>query len=369
LILEVNVNGQTLNLLKDYGRIPMDALKQLCQNRKDNPPTTLAKASASIDSSMMFECIEKSLEPRVATKLLKPATSIDRDGPVMLKQIIENTFITTTPTTFATKTELFSLDLKDSRHNIVTFHEDVREKVVSLEAVGHATANIDLVVSLFMAYETSDNDLFKLEVRLLKSAYDRGTLSSSDELMEATEARYDELVKTGKWKPTTPKDDPNLIALTATIKSLQDSLQANKGGAKANGGNSSAVNHAGPKALGNMTRLSELTANTLVRLRERTPMPTNGAQAPAMVANRCGFAGTNPASATRTTIATLVVAPAKEEAQLLAPVPATLPIPTTLSKPFALSSKTPTSVTAPVLRSRLALPSYRGDSSARGCLC
>jgi hypothetical protein len=227
-ILEVNVNGQTLNLFKDYGRIPMDALKQLRQNRKDNPPTTLAEARASIHSSMMFECIEKSLEPRVATKLLRQATSIDHDGPVMLKQIIENTFITTTPTTFATKTELFSLDLKDSKHNVVTFHEDVREKVVSLEAVGHATVDIDLVVSLFMAYEKSGNDLFKLKVRLLKSTYDRGTLSSSDELMEATKARYDELVKTGKWKPTTPKDDPNLIALTTTIKSLQDSLQANK---------------------------------------------------------------------------------------------------------------------------------------------
>jgi hypothetical protein len=238
-ILQVNLNGQTLNLLKDYGRIPMDALKQLRQNRKDNPLTSLVKARASIDSSMMFECIEKSLEPRVATKLLKQATSIDHDGPVMLKQIIENTFITTTPTTFATKTELFSLDLKDSKHNIVTFHEDVREKVVSLEAVGHQTANIDLIVSLFMAYETSDNDLFKLKVRMLKSAYDRGTLSSSDELMEATEARYDELVKTGKWKSAKPQDDPNLVALTATIKSLTDSLQAAKGGAKTTGGNSS----------------------------------------------------------------------------------------------------------------------------------
>jgi hypothetical protein len=140
---------------------------------------------------MMFECIEKSLEPRVATKLLKQAHSIDRDGPVTLKQIIENTFVNTTPTTFATKTELFTLNLKNSKHNIVTFHEDVCEKVISLEAVGHVTADIDLVVSLFMAYETSDNDLFKLEVRLLKSEYDRGTLSSSDELMEATEARYD----------------------------------------------------------------------------------------------------------------------------------------------------------------------------------
>jgi hypothetical protein len=234
--LEVSVCGETLNILKDYGRIPMDALKQLCQDRKDNPPTSLAEARATINSTMMFECIKKSLEPRVATKLLKQAHSINRDGPVMLKQIIENTFVTTTPTTFATKTELFTLDLKNSKHNIVTFHKDVREKVISLEAVGHVTADTDLVVSLFMAYETSDNDLFKLEVRLLKSEYDPRTLSSRDELMEATEARYDELVKTNKWKPTKPKEDPNLIALTATVKPLMDALQAKKG--DKSGGNS-----------------------------------------------------------------------------------------------------------------------------------
>jgi hypothetical protein len=228
-ILEVSVRGETLNIPKDYGRIPMDALKQLRQDRRDNPPTSLAEARAPIDSATMFECIKKSLEPRVATKLLKQAHSINRDGPVMLKQIIENTFVTTRPTTFATKTELFTLDLKNSKHNIVTLHEDVREKVISLEAVGHVTADIDLVVSLFMADETSDNDLFKLEVRLLKSEYDRGTLTSSDKLMEATEARYDKLVKTNKWKATKPKEDPNLIALTATVKTLTDALQAKKG--------------------------------------------------------------------------------------------------------------------------------------------
>jgi hypothetical protein len=234
-ILEVTVGGQTLNLLKDYGRIPMDALKQLRQDRKDNPPTSLAEAQPSIDSSMMFECIEKSLESRVSTKLLKQAVSIDRDGPVMLKQIIENTFVTTTPTTFATKTQLFSLDLKSAKYNVVTFHEDVREKVTSLEAVGHQTADIDLIVSLFMAYETSENDLFKLEVRLLKSEFDRGTLSTSDELMEAIEARHDELVKTDKWKPSKPKEDPNLIALTATIKSFTDSLKNGKKSTNAGG--------------------------------------------------------------------------------------------------------------------------------------
>jgi hypothetical protein len=111
---------------------------------------------------------------------------------------------------------------------VITFHEDVREKVVSLEAVGHQTAGIDLIKSLFMAYQTSDNDLFKLEVCLLKSQYDHENLSTSDKLMEAVEARYDELVKTDKWKPSKPKEDPNLIALMATIKSLTNSLQAKK---------------------------------------------------------------------------------------------------------------------------------------------
>jgi hypothetical protein len=187
--------------------------------------------------------------------------------------------------------------------------------------------------------------------------------------MEATEARYDELVKTGKWKPTTPKDDPNLIALTATIKSLQDSLQANKGGAKANGGNSSGRQSRGSQSSWKYDPALGTDGKYSRQVEGKDAKAYKWCTGPAMVANRCGFAGTNPASATRTTIATLVVAPAKEEVQLLAPVPATLPIPTTPSKPFALSSKTPTSVTTPVLRSRLALPSFRGDSSYRGCLC
>jgi hypothetical protein len=114
--------------------------------------------------------IKQSVEPPLSTKLLKQqATLIDCDGPVMLKQIIKNTFVTTTPTGFDTKMGLFTLDLKDLKHNIVTFHENVCGKVIGLKAVGHKTPNLDVIVSLLMAYRTSDNDLFKLRVCLLKS--------------------------------------------------------------------------------------------------------------------------------------------------------------------------------------------------------
>ena len=130
----------------------MSVLKAKCLARQSGTCSTHTEARASIGSTRMFECIEKSVNSRVAAKLLKQAPSIDRDGPVMFKQVIENTFVTTGTTTFATKVDLFSLDMKDSKNNVIEFHEDVREMVVSLDAVGHATSDMDLVVSLFMAY-------------------------------------------------------------------------------------------------------------------------------------------------------------------------------------------------------------------------
>jgi hypothetical protein len=88
-ILQVKVGNESLHLLEDHGHIPMSVLKQLRQDRQDNPPTTIAQACIIIDSVMIFECIENSLESRVSTELHKPATSIDCDGSVMSKPIID----------------------------------------------------------------------------------------------------------------------------------------------------------------------------------------------------------------------------------------------------------------------------------------
>jgi hypothetical protein len=44
--------------------------------------------------------------------------------------------------------------------------------------------------------------------------------------MKAIEAKYDELVKTDRWKPSQPKKDSNMVSLTATVKTLTEALQA-----------------------------------------------------------------------------------------------------------------------------------------------
>jgi hypothetical protein len=65
----------------------------------------------------------------------------------------------------------------------------------------------------------------------VKSAYDRGNISMSDELMEAIiEARCNELlVKPDKLlKPSKPKEGPNLVALTATMHQVPYGLSTSQ---------------------------------------------------------------------------------------------------------------------------------------------
>jgi hypothetical protein len=70
-IMEVKVGSKMLNLLKDYGRNPMDALKRLRRDCQDNPTTTLAEAPASISSTMMFKCIDE----KASSPMLPPSHS------------------------------------------------------------------------------------------------------------------------------------------------------------------------------------------------------------------------------------------------------------------------------------------------------
>ena len=50
---------------------------------------------------------------------------IDRDGPAMFKQITLDTFTTSQEQTFGTLMDLYSLDLKPYKYNILKFHRHV----------------------------------------------------------------------------------------------------------------------------------------------------------------------------------------------------------------------------------------------------
>jgi hypothetical protein len=54
-------------------------------------------------------------------------------------------------------------------------------------------------------------------------------IKTSNNIREADKTKmFSKLVKLDKWKSSKPKEDPNLITLIATIKTLTSSLQASK---------------------------------------------------------------------------------------------------------------------------------------------
>jgi hypothetical protein len=217
-ILEFVVNGETLNLIKDYGRIPMQMITDARDLRNSITPVTNADARPRIDSRMMFKCLESSIDDKVYRQIMSKLTDISRDGPTMFKQITVGTFTTTQAQTFSIKTELYSMDLKRHKHNILKFHLNVDDKIDTLNAVGKPPADDDIVIGLFKAYDTSNNALFKEYVRFLKSEYNEGRFTNRKDLMHKVEAKYDELCIENKWKVAKQEDDANIIALNAMLK-------------------------------------------------------------------------------------------------------------------------------------------------------
>jgi hypothetical protein len=220
-ILTFSVNGVDLNLIKDYGRIPMSVITAKRDLRNMTTPTTAPDARPFIDSSMMFKCLENSLDDKVRRQIMSKLSDIESDGPTMFKQITLDTFTTSQAQTFNVKTALYNLDLKAYKFNILKFHQDVGDKIDTLNAVGHPPNDEDIIIGLFKAYDTSDIALFKEHIRYLKSEYNEGKFTQSKQLMLKVEIKYDELVTEKKWKADKREDDNQVIALTALLEKLQ----------------------------------------------------------------------------------------------------------------------------------------------------
>ena len=64
-ILTFNVDGEKLNLITDYGRIPMKIIIDARETNEAVAPTISTGARPNIDSMMMFECLENSIDTKV----------------------------------------------------------------------------------------------------------------------------------------------------------------------------------------------------------------------------------------------------------------------------------------------------------------
>jgi hypothetical protein len=190
-ILIFKVNDEDLNLIKEYGRIPMSMVTLVHDTHNLTTPTTAPKARPFLSSSMIFRCPKNSLNNKCCHQLMPKLSDIKSDGPIMFKQITVDTFTTSQVQTFSMKMALYSLDLKAYKFNIPNFHQDIGNEFDTLNVIGKMPGDEGIIIWLFKAYNTTKSSLFKEHVCYLKSEYNKGRIARSKELMLKVKAKYD----------------------------------------------------------------------------------------------------------------------------------------------------------------------------------
>ena len=148
------------NLLTQYGEISIEDVSFEKTSSDQTTPTTLAEARPKINALMMYYFVYESLGPTPQKKLSTKMAAIDQDGPLLLKTVLDQTFVATQASTFAIKERFYELTLKKYKWNVQSLNQDVREKLADLIAAGNASDETDIMISLFRAYKTATNEEF-----------------------------------------------------------------------------------------------------------------------------------------------------------------------------------------------------------------
>ena len=195
------------NLLTSYGEIHTYEVEAARAQRLAAPVTTLAEARPRVNTLMMYYFIYDSLGAVPQKKLSTKLAAIDQDGPLLLKTVLDQTFVATQASTFAIKEKFYTLSLKQYKWNVQLLNQDVREKMVDLFAAGNASDETDILISLFRAYKTASNEEFLNAVDYWKNEWSSGMLTTAEALMDKADMKYTELRDLGTWGKRSPKDD------------------------------------------------------------------------------------------------------------------------------------------------------------------
>ena len=221
----INKDGQTLNLIKDYGALTYEDVKTHAQ-------TYIGQNTRNAQNSVqIFNCLHNSLtedgKARVCIESDQYTINGTTDGPLFLKVILKIAHIDTRATVTVIRTSLSKLDSKmeQLQDNVIEFNEFVKTQRGALSARGEKT--LDLLTNLFKGYKTVADERFVKYIEAKEDAYNEGKDITEDELMDLATTKYRTLVESGQFKEPTAADQ-KIVALTAQLNSYKSKATNSK---------------------------------------------------------------------------------------------------------------------------------------------
>jgi hypothetical protein len=210
-------NGSYKNLLKDYGNISLDHIKNWV-------PTYLNRESrAAQDSYALYQCLMNSLSLKGRSKITlyrnEYFVGMRPSGALLLKVIIRESRIDTRATVRHIRAKLNALPayIASINYDIPAFNRYVLDLLEQLHARGETTH--DLLANLFTAYKTCNDADFVYFIKRRSTDYDRGEDITEHTLMRDAQIQYQTQIGDGTWGLPT-KEQEQIVALETKIKEL-----------------------------------------------------------------------------------------------------------------------------------------------------
>ena len=218
-IIRINVAGEDINLLTQYGRLTADQIRIFGatyinqQNRQRQ------------NDAQMYHCLRNSLTEDASNKILAERDNYyinqEPSGPLLFKLLVQKAVVDVRATASLMRTNLIELTkyMELVNCDISKFNQYVKLNHEGLHARGESCP--DLMIHLFNAYLSVSDKQFRTYINLKKIAYDEGTAISPEQLMSLALGQYTIISNSGKWNAKTPEEE-QVVALSARFERLKD---------------------------------------------------------------------------------------------------------------------------------------------------
>jgi hypothetical protein len=233
-ILQIVVGTNTHNLIRDYGSVTLQEVQTFAGTYSGQQNNRSAQSA-----EMMYHCLMHSLTTAFKTEVLLHKASYhlngNPDGPSLLKQIVNMTYIDNPGTISHIQQTLIAMPLKlaELGGNITQLNSWVLDQVQKLAALGQVATDLLLLPHLWNAYLSTPDVKFVTYIEQLQNQHEDGSqVRQYADLMLLADNNYKLRVQKGLWNKTnlpTGVDQSDIEALLAQFSnSLKKKTSAKK---------------------------------------------------------------------------------------------------------------------------------------------
>ena len=213
-ILDVAVGGTTFKLLDDYGKVTEAQVEAARITR------STASHRTKQNAQMMYECLMASITDEAKSALASRGdVDFNNDGPKLFYHLVSELFTATFSNAQATRDKLSEFHPRRFKYDVTQVNNFIRSAIKTLKAAsatGGSITDQEILYFQFKAYKKIKAPAeWTSHILFLEAKASSTPTYAPDTLYNEAQAKYNNLVNSGLWKPSDKTPEEQTLAMVA----------------------------------------------------------------------------------------------------------------------------------------------------------